>query len=141
MFTTRSELHRIDDTSWSITSENHTPGQFREIRFSIPPLVNGEERFELITAIKTLFEANAQFLTKNRFREGFRASINKPDSLVNGTWDIKVHQISPLSKRIFLEIRQRLPFTRKLSERDVAVLDINRTAARASSKLFSTANL
>ena len=140
MFTTHSELHRIDDTSWSISSEDHTPSQFREIRFSISHLVNGEERFELITAIKNLFEANAQFLTKDRFREGFRASINKPDSLVNGTWDIKVHQISPLSKRIFLEIRQRLPFTRKLSERDVAVLDINRTAARASSKLFSTAN-
>ena len=133
MSTRPFQLYRVDDTTWSITRENHHHNQFREVRLSIPHLGNGEERFELITAIQNIFEMNADSLTRKRFRQGLRITINKPNSPANGTWDISLHRTS-------FGVWQIFPFTRRLPERNVAILDIRRAKERLPSRLFSTAD-
>ena len=124
---TKPHLRRLDDTTWSYTpahGERIPADEFEEIRFSVPVLRSGRETYELVAAVRAAFEAHRPRLKRELFRQGFRIKITDPSSPIAGTWDVDLHRMACLSKRVLSNgtkmIKQFFPFTRTLSKRKTA---------------------
>jgi hypothetical protein len=142
--TTKPHLRRLDDTTWSYTpahGDRIPADEFEEIRFSVPVLGSGRETYELVSAVRAAFEAHRPRLKRDLFRNGFRIKINDPDSPVTGTWDVDLHRMACLSRRTLTNsirtIKQFFPFTRTLSKRKTAVIDVHRTKDCFASRMAS----
>ena len=128
---TESKLHRLNDTLWSYipSHEEDSPDEFEEIRLSVPTLENGRERFELVKADPTTFEANRDRLKRDFFRKGFRVVINDLGSPLAGTWDVGFERKACLSRRIVDQgtksVAQFFPFCRTLTKRNMAVISVH----------------
>lgn len=141
---TKPHLRRLDDTTWSYTpahGERIPADEFEEIRFSVPVLRSGRETYELVAAVRAAFEAHRPRLKRELFRQGFRIKITDPSSPIAGTWDVDLHRMACLSKRVLSNgtkmIKQFFPFTRTLSKRKTAIVDVHRTKVCLPARIAS----
>jgi hypothetical protein len=142
----RPHLHRLDDTTWSYIpahGERIPADEFEEIRFNVPALGSGRERYELVAAVTAAFEAHRPRLKRELFHKGFRITLTDKDSPVAGTWDVNLHRMACLPKRILCggiqKITQYFPFTRTLSKRKTAIIDIHQSKDCFASRMASVA--
>ena len=102
--------------------------EFEEIRLQIPDFENGRDSYALASAVASAFENNRAHLKRELFKNEFQIVIDQPDSEFSGKWQISLHRISCLSRRVFnkalSKIKQYIPFTQQFKKRKIAVIDV-----------------
>lgn len=126
----KGRLTRLDDQTWAYTVPEEVESSLDEVRIRIPQQHRGRDAYTVATSVAALFDAKIARLRTAVLKTGMRLPIDVEDPALAGAWHIGIPSPKGVVQRAIATITdtvtQALPFTRRLHDRKIVVVDVEK---------------